>query len=263
MLSEQRYEEIYNLLERNGSVRTITLCDTLHTSRETIRRDLENMEARGMLRRIRGGAMKAESPRDTTSTYTSFSKRQDEHSSSKELIALEALNYISEGQAIALDSGSTSLFLAKAIKSRYHSLTVVTNSFAVACELADADGITLVLTGGVYRADEKAFVSDVATLIFSKINVDLFFLTTCGISVERGITYQRMDEISVQNKMMEAADRTIVLADSSKAGNNSLVKMCGIEDVYMLITDSHISAEQVNAFENAGVTVVISKERKS
>lgn len=119
------------------------------------------------------------------------------------------------------------------------------------------------LTGGVYRADEKAFVSDVATLIFSKINVDLFFLTTCGISVERGITYQRMDEISVQNKMMEAADRTIVLADSSKAGNNSLVKMCGIEDVYMLITDSHISAEQVNAFENAGVTVVISKERKS
>lgn len=81
--------------------------------------------------------------------------------------------------------------------------------------------------------------------------------------MERGITYQRMDEISVQNKMMEAADRTIVLADSSKAGNNSLVKMCGIEDVYMLITDSHISAEQVNAFENAGVTVVISKERKS
>lgn len=111
---------------------------------------------------------------------------------------------------------------------------MVTNSLAVARELADAEGITLVLTGGVYRADEEAFVSDVATLIFSKINADLFFLTTCGISVERGITYQRMDEISVQNKMMEAADRTIVLADSSKVGNNSLVKMCGIEEVSML-----------------------------
>ena len=100
-----------------------------------------------------------------------------------------------------------------------------------------------------------------AALIFSKINVDIFFLTTCGISVERGITYQRMDEISVQNKMMEASDRTIVVADSSKIGNNSLVKMCGIEEVSMLITDSGVSAGQVKAFEQAGVRVAIAKER--
>lgn len=262
MLSEQRYEEIYNLLERDGSVRTITLCDALQTSRETIRRDLENMEAKGMLRRIRGGTMKLETSRNSDFRYDSFNKRRDENPLYKNAIALEALNYISEGQAIALDSGTTSLALAKAVKARFRSLTVVTNSLAVAKELADAEGITLVLTGGVYRPDEEAFVSDVATLIFSKINVDLFFLTACGISVERGITYQRMDEISVQNKMMEAADRTIVLVDSSKVGNNSLVKMCGLEEISMVITDSDVSDEQVNAFRSAGVKVVISKERK-
>lgn len=261
MLSEQRYEEIYNLVEREGSVRTITLCDVLQTSRETIRRDLENMEAKGMIRRIRGGAMKLESSQNMNLTYTSFKKRRDENLSDKEAIALEAVNYIREGQAIALDSGTTSLSLARAVKARFRSLTVVTNSFAVAQELAGAEGITLVLTGGVYRADEEAFVSDVATLIFSKINVDIFFLTTCGISVERGITYQRMDEISVQNKMMEAADRTIVLADSSKMGNNSLVKMCGIERVSMIITDSGVSDSQVSAFESAGVRIIIAKER--
>ncbi len=262
MLSEQRYEEIYQLLEREGSVRTITLCDALQTSRETIRRDLETMEAKGLLRRIRGGAMKLEVPQNKDLTYTSFSKRREEHISDKEAIALEAVNHICEGQAIALDSGTTALFLAKAVKARFRSLTVVTNSLAVAQELAGAEGITLVLTGGVYRADEEAFVSDVATLIFSRINVDIFFLTTCGISVERGVTYQRMDEISVQNKMMEAADRTIVLADSSKMGNNSLVKMCGLEDISMVITDSGVSAAQAEAFESAGVRVVISKERK-
>lgn len=261
MLTEQRYEEIYNLLEREGSVRTITLCDALQTSRETIRRDLETMEAKGMLRRIRGGAMKLEAPQSKNVTYTSFSKRREENLGHKEEIAMEALNYIREGQAIALDSGTTSLFLARAVKARFSSLTVVTNSFAVAQELAGAEGITLVLTGGVYRADEEAFVSDVATLIFSKINVDVFFLTTCGISVERGITYQRMDEISVQNKMMEAADCTIVVADSSKIGNNSLVKMCGIDQVSVLITDSGVSAGQVKAFEQAGVRVAIAKER--
>lgn len=261
MLSEQRYEEISNLLEKEGSVRTITLCNALQTSRETIRRDLENMEAKGMLRRIRGGAMKLEPSPNKNLTYTSFSTRRDQNLTHKEIVALEAVEYISEGQAIALDSGTTSLFLAKAVKARFRSLTVVTNSFVVAQELAGAEGITLVLTGGVYRADEEAFVSDVATLIFSKINVDIFFLTTCGISVERGITYQRMDEISVQNKMMEAADRTIVVADSSKIGNNSLVKMCGIEKVSFIITDSGVSAEQVKAFEQAGVRVAIAKER--
>lgn len=261
MLSEQRYEEILNVLDRDGSVKATALCSLLNISRETVRRDLENMEAKGMLRRIHGGAMKAEVSQEKGLPYTSFHKRKEEHSFSKEKIALEAVNYIQEGQAVALDSGTTSLILAKAIKGRFHTLTVVTNSLAIANELADAEGITLVLTGGIYRSDEEAFVSDIATLIFSKINVDIFFLTTCGISVERGITYQRMDEIIVQNKMMEAAAKTIVIADSSKLGVNSLVKMCGIDQISMIITDSEASREQIQAFKDAGVGVVISKER--
>lgn len=261
MLSEQRYEEIYNLLEREGSVRTGTLCDVLHTSRETIRRDLETMEAKGRLKRIRGGAMKLDVPQDEKTGYTSFRMRRDENFKNKEAVAQEAVNYIKEGQVIALDSGTTSLFLAKEVKNRFHSLTVVTNSFAVAKELAGAQGITLILTGGVYKPDEEAFVSDMAAVILSKISIDTFFLTTCGISVERGITYQRMDEISIQNKIMEAAERTIVVADSSKLGINSLVKMCGIEEISMIITDSGVSGSRASAFEQAGVKVVISKER--
>ena len=261
MLSEQRYEEILNLLNREGSVKATALCKLLGTSRETIRRDLENMEAKGMLRRIHGGAMKVDTSLEKSLSYTSFNKRKEEQWHSKEEIAEEAVNYICEGQAIALDSGTTALLLAKAIKGRVHSLTVVTNSLAVANELADCEGITLVLTGGIYRPDEEAFVSDVATLIFSKINVDTFFLTTCGISVERGITYQRMDEILVQNRMMEAAEKTIVIADSSKLGVNSLVKMCEIDQISMIITDAGASHDQIAAFRKAGVEMVISKER--
>ena len=136
------------------------------------------------------------------------------------------------------------------------------SSDLVANELSDAQGITLVMTGGIYRPDEEAFVSDIATLIFSKINVDTFFLTTCGISVERGITYPRMDEILVQNKMMEAAEQTIVITDSSKLGVNSLVRMCGVDAVSMIITDSGISFSQKKAFEDAGVKIVVSREGK-
>ena len=126
---------------------------------------------------------------------------------------------------------------------------------AIANELADARGITLIVTGGVYRPEESAFVSDIAGLIFSKLNIDVFFLTTCGISVERGVTYQRMDEILVQEKMMESSDQTVVIADSSKLGVNSLVKMCDVDRISRIITDSSASAEQIEPFVRAGIPV--------
>ena len=94
MLSEQRYEEILNVLERDGSVKATTLCGLLGTSRETIRRDLEAMEARGMLRRIHGGAMKADTPQDRGLSYTPFDKRRGEHTKRKEEVAMEAENHI-------------------------------------------------------------------------------------------------------------------------------------------------------------------------
>lgn len=262
MLLEQRHKEIIQLLTDKGSVKTSTLCKVLSASRETVRRDLESLEEQGKLKRIHGGAMKLEFPYIIESVYTSFEQREKEHSLYKEEIALEAANYISEGQAIALDSGTTSLELARVIKNRFHSLTVVTNSLTVANELADMEGITLVLTGGIYNSEEKAFLSDMATMILSHINIDILFLTTCGISLERGITYQRVEDIVVQSKFMEASGKTIVITDSSKIGVNSLVRMCGIEKISMLITDSDAPIESIQALRQSGIEVVISKKRK-
>lgn len=261
MLLEQRQEEIVQLLMKEKSVKTSTLCSLFSTSRETIRRDLETLEGQGMLKRIHGGAMRMDSSSESDTVYTSFDQRIKEHSLSKEEVALEAAGHIMEGQVIALDCGTTSLELARVIKSSFRKLTVVTNSLSIANELADSEGITLILTGGIYNSEEKACFSDMATLILSHINIDILFLTTCGISVNRGITYQRMEDLVVQNKFMEASDETIVIADSSKLGMNSLVRMCGIEQVSMIITDSSASAEQITAFEEAGIHVVISKKR--
>lgn len=251
MLSEQRYKEVLNLLEKKDTVKSSDLCRIFGISRETVRRDLEAMEAKGMLRRIHGGAMRVEQSHNPEFFH------EGESLPSQEAIARKAMEYIKDGQSIALDSGAASLALAKEIKDKFRSLTVVTNSLAMANELSDCEGITLVMTGGVYHAEEEAFVSDMATLIFSKINIDTFFLTTCGISVERGVTYRGMDEIHVQNAMLEASEQVIVIADSSKLGENSFVKMCGIEEVSVLITDSDAPMEQVEAFGNAGVNVVM------
>lgn len=259
MLSEQRHREIIRLLTEEGTIKTSTLCERLDTSRETVRRDLESLEERGMLKRIHGGAVKTDPAPETGTVYTPFDQRKYLHSPDKEEVAQEAARYISEGQAIALDSGTTSLELARVIRQRFRSLTVVTNSLTIANELADAEGITLVLTGGIYNSEEKAFLSDMATLILSHISIDTLFLTTCGISVERGITYQRTEDITIQSRLMEASERTIVITDSSKLGVNSLVRMCGIDRVSMVITDSHAPAERIKAFQDAGVDIVIPK----
>lgn len=261
MLSEQRYRVILGLLEKNTVVKTRALCQELGTTRETIRRDLMALEEKGLLRRIRGGAMQLVASEAVTAGYMSFNHRRTSHLQHKECVVRKALETIHDGQIIALDSGTTNLMLAKALHGVFRALTVVTNSLAIANELADAKGIELIVTGGVYRADEEAFVSGLADLIFPRIHVDTFYLTTCGISVEAGITYQRMDEISVQMQMMEAAERTIVIADSSKLGVNSLVRMCGIEKISALITDFGVSSKEISKFETAGIHVMVASER--
>lgn len=262
MLTQQRHKEILRLLSENGSVKTSTLCDLLETSRETVRRDLEALEKQKKLQRIHGGAMKPETPGESSSVYTSFHQRESENVSAKAAIARETVKYIMPGQAIALDCGTTALALAQQIKNRFSSLTVVTNSLAVANELAEDENITLVLTGGVYNRDEQGFLSDMATLILSRINIDVLFITTCGVSLERGITYQRMNDLTIQTKLMEAANKTVVIADSSKLGVNSLVRMCGIEEISALVTDSFAPAATIQALEQAGIKVIIAKIRK-
>lgn len=259
MLVEQRYQMILELMKATGtgSVQVSDLKKHLDVSSETIRRDLENMESQGLIRRARGGAFLNEAAAKDSkhNRYMPFGVRGQERIESKKEIAEFAISFIQDGQSIALDSGTTAYALACAIKQRSKQLTVITNSMAIANELADAKGVTLIVTGGVYRPEEAAFVSDMAGLIFSKLNIDVFFLTTCGISVERGVTYQRMDEILVQERMMEASAKTYVIADSSKLGVNSLVKMCDVDRISMIITDSGAEESQIAPFKQAGIPI--------
>lgn len=259
MLAEERYHVIINELEKNFSVKTADLCTKMQVSRETIRRDLEELEKKGLVSRIHGGAKKNE-PDHKKSSYVPFNERKVENLLKKEAVAKVAATLVKPNSCVALDSGTTSLLLAKEIGQLGYAITVVTNSLAIANELSRYPQITLVLTGGIYSGEEQAFTSDLSTLIFSKINIDLFFLTTCGISVEKGITYQRIDEVNTQLAMMQVASETIVIADSSKIGVNSLVSMCSIQEVGRIITDTHISEEQLQQFKAAGVTVLVAQE---
>jgi len=264
-LPEKRYEQILSILEKEGSVKVSMLKTAIGVSSETVRRDLEFLETEGYLKRTHGGAIAIETNvmEESSNGYLEFQKRERQKVAEKAEIAEIASQYIEEGQSLALDSGTTSRKLAEIIKSKFNRLTIVTNSLHIANVLAEAKGFTVILTGGVLSPEEFSLTTDMATLIFSKLNINTFFLTTCGVSVESGITYQRPDEIMVQIKMMEASDKTIIITDSSKLGVNSLYKMCGLEKINMIITDSSVTQQQVKMFENVNVPVIYKLKKES
>ena len=134
----------------------------------------------------------------------------------------------------------------------------VTNSLVNAHELVDKKGFTVIATGGVLTPDENSFVSDFATLILDKVNLDIMFLTACGVSLDSGITDQRMAEVMVHNKMMDCSKKVVVLSDSTKFSEISLYKVYPLNEVECIVTDSNIDDELVDKFRKEGHNIIVS-----
>ena len=175
----------------------------------------------------------------------------------KQRIARRAAAMVEEGQVVALDYGSTSQVLAQALAARFERLTVVTNSIQNALLLADKPGFTVILTGGILSRDERTLVNDFPTGILNYVHVDILFLTVTGIDPVAGLTDQRLGEISMQNQMRNAASRVIVVADSSKFGRTSLVRICPISAVEAIVTDGGVDPDQAAAVEICGAKLII------
>lgn len=252
MLANDRYNKILEMLARDGSVKTSKLVALLGISLETARRDLDFLEKQGSLQKVHGGAI-LKNQADTTLTY---SLRETKNTEEKKEIAVLALNYINEGETIALNSSTTNIEIARLIKDRYSSLTVVTNSLRIAEELADIKGINLILAGGVYNKNEFAFLGEITERFLDNFSVDKSFISVGGISLKRGITDFIMDEVLVERKMTEIAEQVIILADSSKIDSNSLIKICDLEDINFIITDSKLQEQVKEKYTGNGIEIV-------
>ena len=258
MLAKQRYTKILELLDKDGIVHTAELVKLMGVSSETIRKDLEYLDSQGRLSRVHGGAVPADSgkPADIPGGYISLQIRNSQNLEQKAAITSKAAGLVSEGQVIALDYGSTSQMMALVLKERFRSLTVVTNSIQNALMLAENPGITIILTGGILIRDEYTLVNEFSSTLES-IHIDIMFMTVTGIDPVIGCTDQRLSEIRIQNQMHRSATRTIVLADSTKFGKASLLKICPVEEVDTIVTDSGISPQMESRIRGAGAKLII------
>jgi DeoR family fructose operon transcriptional repressor len=253
LLPSERQQTIKRLALEQGVLRIGELAEKFQVSEMTIRRDLEMLESSGHIERTFGGAIITEQ----ASFESSYSVRLHTHTPEKEAIARYASTLIQDGDTIALDASTTALALARMISKR--SVTVVTNSLDVAQELRNSR-TKLILTGGYLRQVAGSFAGPIAQKALKELRFDQAFISGKGIQIPGGLMDSDLDEVEVKRSMLESADRVNVLLDSSKFGKRALGLITPLDSIDLLISDSHIPVEALEALNQFGIPHHIVKQ---
>lgn len=255
MLVDERRHQIAQLVVAREVATVTELSERFVVSPVTIRSDLEALEKQGMLKRNRGGAV----AHHVLRFAPTFQEKTSVHPLEKQAIAERAAELIEDGDHVIVDSGSTALFFARKIRDR--DLTILVNSVYTLNELTGAPTIDLITVGGTLYKPGMSFVGPLSETFLDKIHVDKVFLGVNGVSC-KGISVNNMQEAGGKRRMIAAADRVIVLADSSKIGVNSFVFLTSLDHVQVLVTDAGIAPEYLKKFREVNVEVLIAQSTR-
>ena len=253
MLAKERHDKILSILESKGGIKSSKLIEILNVSLETIRRDFDILEKEGMLKKVHGGAVKERE----RAINLPHSLRMDKMKEEKIYIAEKAVDYINENETITLSGSTTNLEIARLIKSKIKKLTVITNSLLIANELSNANGINLVMIGGIYDKKEFSFLGDNACKSILNFSADKSFISAGGISLKAGVTDFLEKEAQISKNFIEIANKVIVLADSSKIDSNSLIKICTLEKIDFIISDYKLGSFIKDEYLKNGIQIII------
>lgn len=256
MAVNDRQNRILSLLKETNNVRILTLSKELKVSRETIRKDLVEMERVGLLKKTYGGAVL-----DVSNNETDYDRRKDIEKAGKEKIALRASQLVEEGDTIYLDYGTTVFALAKELK-QFKQLTVVTNSLPIAIELKQSEGIELIILGGNLRKNEDSLFGSFAMTNLQNIYVDLGFFGCAGFDLGPGLTNYHMGELEVSKAMVAHSQTAILLADHTKFGQIALNKTVDVADLDIIITDKVTKPKLFNEISESGLEVFETEQGK-
>lgn len=249
--AEQRFARITEILDQEGAVRVADLVDALGVSAVTIRTDLEQLEKQQKLRRTRGGAVpvrttRFELPLEITSTRM---KRQ------KRAIGRRAAAMVRDGDTVIIDVGGTTTETAKALAPDLRDVMVFTNALNTALELENHPGITVVVTGGTLRPLQHSLVSPFGTLMLRGVNADLAFMGCSGIDPDRGFTNTDLAEAEVKRAIIDAAARTVFVADHTKLLQVATALIAPLKAADRLITDADARPEMLEPVTQRGLRV--------
>ena len=253
--TEQRAQIILHELLRAGKVSVLLLAHRLNVSPATIRRDLGELEQRGLLRRSHGGAVPVQPPLyEPFRNISSFHEQERERSAEKRRIGLVASELVNDGDILAIGAGTTATQVARSVCLN-KGITVLTNAVNVAMELSHRVDLKVIVTGGFLSGDWFALVGPGAIESVGEIFVDKVFIGVDGIHIEHGLTTNYPDQATIHRAMMRQARKKIVVADHRKISAVGTALIAPIEDVDVLITDKEVSEEAIAPFVNIGIEV--------
>lgn len=250
MFSDERKMKILHLLETKQSVSVPELANGLQVSESTIRRDLQDLEEQGQLKRTHGGAV----AKEVASFEPSLQEKVVHHPKEKTAIAHQAVSLIDKGETILLDSGTTTLEIARALPDI--EITVVTNSQQIGQEISSLQKARLLFLGGELRPTTGAFVGPLTELLLSQINVDKLFLGANAVELRAGVTTPNTIEAATKKAMIRSAREVLLVADHSKLGQISLVKVCDFADLNGFLTDAPVSEDYIRVFEEHSIKFI-------
>ncbi|HWE56474.1 MAG TPA: DeoR/GlpR family DNA-binding transcription regulator [Acidimicrobiales bacterium] len=236
-------------LQRAGRVEVAEASARFETAEMTIRRDLDVLAAQGAARRVRGGAisllLRAEEP--------PFSVRSVAAGDAKRRIGRVAAELLVDGESVALDSGTTTLEVARCLTGR--RLTVMPMSLHAASELAGMEGVRLLMPGGEVRPGELSLVGPLATASLAALRFDTALLSCCGLA-DGQVTAHDLGDAEVKRAMRAAASRTVLVVDSSKFARSATAVVCPVSDVDVVVTDGSIAPDVAAELRGSGVELL-------
>ena len=248
----ERHQFILKKLQDAGNVNVQELSVEMKVSHVTIRKDLKLLEDKNLLFRTHGGGSKI-------NPYTNdkpVAEKERLNADEKNLIAKAAAKMIGHNDSIIIASGTTMLALARAILPETH-LTVITSALNVALELSHHQHVDVLQLGGQLRQNSSSVMGPYAEQILNDVSCSMLFLGVDGIDMEMGITTTSLMEARLNQKMIDAAQVTVVLADSSKIGKRGLGKICSLDQIQHIITDDGIASSTVQQLEDRGINVTV------
>jgi len=256
----ERMNALLDLLAETGRIEVDDIVAKLNVSAATARRDLDSLAAQQLLTRTRGGAIGQSVAYDLPIRY-----KKEQHAPQKQRIAQAASTLVRRGDVVGLCGGTTSTAVATALGTRadlaelspHPTLTVVTNAINIAAQLVMRPQIKTVVTGGVVHPRSYELVGPYSDIVLEQITLDVAFVGVNGIDAAFGATVHDEREAAVNTLMARRAGRAVIVADSSKIGRRAFATLGEAHLFDTLITDDRVTQEQLRAFDDAGLRVIV------
>lgn len=253
LFANERQNKIYEIIQRDGAVTASGLGRLFGVSTETIRRDLLVMERGSLLTRVHGGAV----AKSDMKPFLRLKERSGENTEKKYELSKKAMEFISDGDIIGVDCGSTAIAFAEVLKERFQRLTVVTHSADVFEILRSQRDFSVILCGGCYLSDENAFCGALTVNMLDSLHLKKAFIFPSAVSLKYGIADFQPELYTIQKKLISAADEVFILADSSKLEKTALLRISEMKPEYRYVTDSELNKELLSLYSENGINIYL------